>query len=46
MAIGDEKFTGVSSINDYLLLSNVENNLKTFLDCKIFKFFSSMVVFG
>ncbi len=32
MAIGDEKFTGVSSINDYLLLSNVENNLKTFLD--------------
>ena len=32
MAKGDEKFTGVSSINDYLLLSNVENNLKTFLD--------------
>lgn len=32
MAIGDEKFTGVSSINDYLLLSNIENNLKTFLD--------------
>lgn len=32
MALGDEKFTGVSSINDYLLISNVENNIKSFLD--------------
>jgi hypothetical protein len=32
MAIGDEKFTGISSINDYLLISNIENNLKSFLD--------------
>lgn len=32
MALGDEKFTGVGSINDYLLISNIENNLKSFLD--------------
>lgn len=32
MALGDEKFTGVSSINDYLVISNLENNLKSFLD--------------
>jgi hypothetical protein len=32
MAKGDEKFTGVNSVNDYLLISNVENNLKSFLD--------------
>tara|TARA_B100002019_G_scaffold65741_1_gene56454 strand:- start:7430 stop:8725 length:1296 start_codon:yes stop_codon:yes gene_type:complete len=32
MAIGDEKFTGVTSVNDYLLISNIENNLKSFLD--------------
>lgn len=32
MSIGDEKFTGVSSINDYLLISNLENNLQSFLD--------------
>ena len=32
MVAGDEKFTGVSSINDYLLISNLENNLHSFLD--------------
>ena len=32
MAVGDEKFTGVRSINDYLFISNIENNLKSFLD--------------
>jgi len=32
MAVGDEKFTGVNSINDYLLISNIENNIKSFLD--------------
>lgn len=32
MTAGDEKFTGVSSINDYLLISNLENNLQSFLD--------------
>jgi hypothetical protein len=32
MAKGSEKFTGVNSINDYLLISNIENNLKSFLD--------------
>lgn len=32
MALGDEKFTGVNSINDYLFISNIENNLKSFLD--------------
>lgn len=32
MSSGDEKFTGVTSINDYLLISNIENNLQSFLD--------------
>lgn len=32
MALGDEKFSGVLSINDYLLISNLENNLQSFLD--------------
>lgn len=32
MVAGDEKFTGVSSINDYLVISNLENNLHSFLD--------------
>jgi len=32
MGLGDEKFTGVNSINDYLFISNIENNLKSFLD--------------
>ena len=32
MAKGDEKFSGIDSINDYLLISNIENNIKSFLD--------------
>lgn len=32
MVAGNEKFTGVSSINDYLLISNLENNIQSFLD--------------
>lgn len=32
MSIGNEKFTGVTSINDYLLISNLENNIQSFLD--------------
>lgn len=32
MSMNDEKFTGVSSINDNLLISNLENNLQSFLD--------------
>lgn len=32
MVAGNEKFTGVSSINDYLVISNLENNLHSFLD--------------
>lgn len=32
MAKGDEKFSGIGSINDYLLISNIENNMKSFLD--------------
>jgi len=32
MTLGDEKFTGVSSLNDYLIMSNLENNLQSFLD--------------
>jgi hypothetical protein len=32
MTLDNEKFSGVSSINDYLLISNLENNLQSFLD--------------
>jgi hypothetical protein len=32
MTHDNEKFTGVESINDYLLISNLENNIHSFLD--------------